>query len=256
MTKAVLTLSNLRYQWPGSVRPVLDIAQLDIGQGSRIFLHGPSGCGKSTLLGLMAGVLIPTTGEVCLLGQPWQSLKASQRDRFRADHVGYIFQQFNLVPYLSALQNVQAPCYFSAHRKKAASREGGSPQVSAQALLQAMGLTPSDTEKPAGTLSVGQQQRVAAARALIGHPELIIADEPTSALDDATTDTFMQHLLNAAALSHSAVVFVSHNQHLARYFDRHVFLPDINQASPPETAIRADLPGLAEPPSSLPGARP
>lgn len=241
---SVLTLDHLTYTWPGSKGPVLAIDHLQIPQGSRVFLHGPSGCGKSTLLGLMAGVLLPSSGSIELLGHRWQDLKAARRDRYRADHVGYIFQQFNLVPYISALENVLAPCYFSAQRRQAANADNGSPLASAHALLLAMGLTPDDIKRPAGQLSVGQQQRVAAARALIGRPALVIADEPTSALDDSTTQSFMQHLLDAVEQARSAIVFVSHNRHLQTYFNQHVFLPDINRARrPAQTAGNAASPG-------------
>lgn len=228
----VLSIDHLVYAWPGHADPVLKINDLRIPLHSRTFLYGPSGCGKSTLLSLMAGVLLPTSGSVELLGQRWQRLKAARRDRYRADHVGYIFQQFNLVPYISALENVLAPCYFSAQRRQAAMADHGSPAASAEALLLAMGLTPEDINRPAGNLSVGQQQRVAAARALIGRPALVIADEPTSALDDDTTHSFMQHLSSAVDKAQSSLVFVSHDRNLQTYFNQHVFLPEINLAGP------------------------
>lgn len=229
MTSTVLALEHLTYRWPHRAEQVLDIQGLDIAAGSRTFVHGPSGCGKSTLLGLMAGIMLPSSGHVRLLGQDWGDLKPAQRDRYRADHVGYIFQQFNLVPYISALQNVLAPCYFSNQRRQTAIAEAGSPLARAQQLLATMGLSSKDGQQPSGRLSVGQQQRVAAARALIGGPALIIADEPTSALDDENCEKFMHHLLEAATLANSAIVFVSHNQALGRYFDRQVDLPEINR---------------------------
>lgn len=229
MTAPILALEQLSYTWPQRTDPVLDIQRLELASGSRTFVHGPSGCGKSTLLGLMAGILLPSSGHVRLLGKDWSNLKPAHRDRYRADHVGYIFQQFNLVPYISALQNVLAPCYFSDQRRRAAMAEAGSPQARARQLLAIMGLSSKESQQPSGRLSVGQQQRVAAARALIGGPALIIADEPTSALDDGNCEKFMHHLLEAATLANSAVVFVSHNQALGRYFDQRVYLPEINR---------------------------
>ena len=230
MTDLVFSLRNIGKTRPGNEGFRLRIEQLDVARGSLLALVGPSGCGKSTLLGLMAGILLPTSGHVRLLEKSWRDLKPAQRDRYRADHVGYIFQQFNLVPYISALQNVLAPCHFSSRRQTAAIAAAGTVEACAQTLLATMGLSSTDIHQPASKLSVGQQQRVAAARALIGHPTLIIADEPTSALDDDNCHNFMDHLLSAAAQANSAVVFVSHNEALGQYFDRHIDLPDINTA--------------------------
>lgn len=236
MTSPVLALEQLTYRWPHRTEPVLDIQHLEVAAGSRTFVHGPSGCGKSTLLGLMAGIVLPSSGHVRLLGQNWGDLAPARRDRYRADHVGYIFQQFNLVPYLSALQNVLAPCYFSDHRRRAARAEATSPEARAQELLLNMGLSSKDIRQPSGRLSVGQQQRVAAARALIGRPALIIADEPTSALDEENCENFMQHLLEAATQANSAIVFVSHQNALGRYFDQRVYLPELNRV---QTGMKA-----------------
>jgi putative ABC transport system ATP-binding protein len=190
-----------------------------------VFLHGPSGCGKSTLLGLLAGVLLPQSGRVNLLGQDWAELPSSRRDAFRADHVGYIFQQFNLLAYLSVLDNVLLPCRFSAARAKRAL------PGAAQSLLERVELPQALWTKPAGELSVGQQQRVAAARALIGTPEIVIADEPTSALDAALRDNFMALLLGATRAAGSTLVFVSHDERLAAAFDRRLSLPELNRAA-------------------------
>lgn len=232
MSQAVLTLHDLVHHWPGRREPTLAIDRLEIAPGSKTFIEGPSGSGKSTLLSLLAGVLQPTEGRICLLGHCWSSLRAGQRDRHRADHVGYIFQQFNLISYLSAMQNVLAPCHFSEKRRTNAITTAGSLQGAARQLLAAMGLSHEDAEQPAGQLSVGQQQRVAAARALIGQPSLIIADEPTSALDDAHRDAFMTQLLGAADAAGSAVVFVSHDKRLGTHFNIRLQLSTLNQAAP------------------------
>lgn len=201
-----------------------------------MFLHGPSGGGKSTLLGLLSGVLLPRTGSVSLLGTRWSDLSGARRDAFRADHLGYIFQQFNLLPYLSVLDNVLLPCRFSALRRQRASQEGGSPGAAARDLLRRVCLAEGLWARPAAQLSVGQQQRVAAARALIGRPELVIADEPTSALDAALRDSFMDLLLDACLVSGSTLVFVSHDERLAALFDERLSLSAINRAASCETA--------------------
>ena len=224
----MLTIRDIRYAWPGSGRDVLAIERLDVAAGRKLFLHGPSGCGKSTLLGLMAGVLVARQGSTALLGQDWAALHGGARDARRADHVGVIFQQFNLLPYLTVLDNVLLPCRFSRLR---AVRCTGSPLLAAQSLLQRVALPQALWARRADALSVGQQQRVASARALIGAPELVIADEPTSALDGALRDDFMTMLLGACDAAGSSLVFVSHDERLAVRFDERLSLPDLNRAA-------------------------
>lgn len=232
MPPIVLEARNLRFAWPTGPT-VLDIAELEIRAGETVFLHGPSGCGKSTLLSLIAGVLLPRAGRVSVQGTDWSELRQSARDRYRVDHVGYIFQQFNLLPYLSALDNVLAPCRFSARRRSAAIARAGSPRAAAESWLEGMGLDRPLWLRPARELSVGQQQRVAAARAVIGSPALIIADEPTSALDEDRRNAFLDLLLSACADARSTLVFVSHDRRIAGRFAREVPLPSINRAGRP-----------------------
>jgi len=179
---------------------------------------------------------MPREGTVSLLGTPWASLSGARRDAFRADHVGYIFQQFNLLPYLSVLDNVLLPCRFSGLRRQRAMAAAGSPQAAAAALLQRVGLNQELWARAASQLSVGQQQRVAAARALIGQPELVIADEPTSALDSALRDSFMALLLQQCLDTGTTLVFVSHDERLAPLFDSSLALQQINHAAQTEAA--------------------
>ena len=227
----MLQIRNLRFAWPGAADCVA-IDALDLAAGRTLFLHGPSGCGKSTLLGLMAGVLRAQQGSVSLLGQSWAELPAGARDARRADHVGVIFQQFNLLPYLTVLDNVLLPCRFSKLRAaRCTGSPASTPTTTAQALLQRMGLQADLWQRRADALSVGQQQRVAAARALLGAPELVIADEPTSALDTALRDGFMDLLLGACAANRSTLVFVSHDERLAHRFDERLSLPTLNRAA-------------------------
>jgi len=224
----VIELRALRYRWPGAAQDCLAIDALQVAAGHTLFLHGPSGGGKSTLLGLLAGVLLPREGAVSLLGTPWASLSGARRDAFRADHVGYIFQQFNLLPYLSVLDNVLLPCRFSQARRQRAG--AASAQAAASTLLQRVGLGQALWHRPAAQLSVGQQQRVAAARALIGQPELVIADERSAALDSALRDDFMALLLQQCRDAGSTLIFVSHDERLAPLFDQSLSLPRINLA--------------------------
>ena len=224
----MLEIRDLQFSWPGASADSgrLAIGRLSLAAGRTAFLYGPSGCGKSTLLGLMAGVLVAQSGSVSLLGQDWAALRGGLRDARRADHVGVIFQQFNLLPYLSVLDNVLLPCRFSPAR---ALRCTGGPVAAAQGLLQQVGLPHTLWARPAAALSVGQQQRVAAARALIGAPELVIADEPTSALDNALRDEFMTLLLGQCRAAGSTLVFVSHDERLAVRFDERLSLPALNR---------------------------
>ena len=221
----MLELHHVRFAWPRAAADCLAIDELSVEAGRTVFLHGPSGCGKSTLLGLLAGVLLAREGQVRLLGQDWAQLSGARRDAFRADHVGYVFQQFNLLPYLSVLDNVRLPCRFSRRRAARA------PADAAEHLLARVGLAEALWRRPAAQLSVGQQQRVAAARALIGAPELVIADEPTSALDTDLREAFMDLLLEACAGAGSTLVFVSHDDRLAARFDRRLELPAINRVA-------------------------
>jgi len=226
MTAAV-QVRALRHTWPGASTPTLIIDALDVDAGQTLFLRGPSGSGKSTLLALLAGVLVADggDGQVRLLDASWRAMSAAQRDRHRADHLGYIFQQFNLLPYLSVIDNVRLPCRFSARRRQ---RAGSG---AAERLLERMGMDASLWHRAAGVLSVGQQQRVAAARALIGAPEVVLADEPTSALDEDLRDAFMTLLLERCAEAGSALVFVSHDARLAPRFSRRVDLTTLNAAA-------------------------
>jgi putative ABC transport system ATP-binding protein len=227
---ALIEVASLLFRWPGASSPCLDIESLSIDAGQRVFLFGPSGSGKSTLLALLAGVMTAERGSVRVLGTELSSLKA--RDRFRVEHVGFIFQQFNLVPYLSVVQNVLLPCRFSARRAQRATEAHGSPMDAATHLLDAMGLGAALRKRKATELSVGQQQRVAAARALIGAPELIIADEPTSSLDADARQAFLELLESQCDRFGSTLLFVSHDRQLAATFDRQVDLPAINRVVP------------------------
>lgn len=225
----VVKVSNLTFGWPRSTQDTLRIDDLVIGPGRRVFLHGPSGCGKSTLLSAIAGVVSVPTGTVFVMENDIGRLHGGARDRFRVDHIGLIFQVFNLVPWLSALDNVLLPCGFSARRR---ARSGQDPESTARRLMRELGLAdPALAEAPAATLSVGQQQRVAAARALIGTPDLVLADEPTSALDAEAKNSFVELLTRECAEAGAALLFVSHDRSLEGLFDTALDFRDLNKAT-------------------------
>jgi len=222
----LLQASDIEFSWPGQAQPVLKIAELSMRAGERLFLRGPSGSGKSSLLALIGGLVQPQRGVLSCLGEDLTAISGPKRDRFRADHLGVIFQQFNLLPWLDVRSNVVLPCQFSKRRAERA----GDVNAAAEDLLATMNLEPGLWTRRADQLSVGQQQRVAAARALIGQPELVLADEPTSALDSDHRDDFLDLLFAQCEQSGSALLFVSHDRELADRFQRQLDLSDINSA--------------------------
>ena len=227
-TDPVLQVQNLRFGYePGQT--LIDIGSFTIRKGESVFLRGPSGSGKSTLLGLIGGVLTPDAGSISISRQDITDITPGQRDQIRADYLGIIFQQFNLLPYLSVIQNCELPCRFSAIRKQRAIKMSGTVVAAARTLVTALGLSQEHLSRPVGELSVGQQQRVAVARALIGGPDLIIADEPTSALDHDNRDKFIELLNSQRDAFGSSLLFVSHDNTLAAHFDRSESLNDLNQ---------------------------
>lgn len=216
-------MQNVRFGWAAGQPPLINLDSFAVAAGERIFISGPSGCGKSTLLSLIAGVALPDHGRLEILGKDFTALTSAARDRFRADHLGIVFQQFNLIPYLSILENVLLPCQFSAKRRQRIANAGLTPRLEAERLLTHLELDFRVLGKQAAAdLSIGQQQRVAVARALIGAPEVIVADEPTSALDDESGGRFVELLLTHSESNATAVVFVSHDTRLASQFDRHI----------------------------------
>ena len=235
MTEPIIAVSDLEFGWtPG--RALLRIERLAIGAGERVFVHGPSGSGKSTLLGLLAGVLVPQRGSVQVLGADLPKLTPAARDAFRADHVGMIFQMFNLVPYLSLLDNVTLPCRFSGRRRAQVASRGG-PEQEGRRLLDHLDLAAeTGAARSVARLSVGEQQRVAAARALIGRPEIVLADEPTSALDADRREAFLRLLFRECESEGATLLFVSHDRSLEPLFARTVALGGIGPPRPGPTA--------------------
>jgi putative ABC transport system ATP-binding protein len=226
MTALAIELTDVHFAWPRG-EPVLAIPKFEVARGERVFLKGASGSGKSTLLGLVGGVLQQAHGSIQVLGTSIRDLRGSRKDAFRAAHIGYIFQMFNLLPFLSILDNVTLAARFSRAR---ATRAGGDLGGEARRLLAALGLSdPQLLMRPVAALSIGQQQRVAAARALLGRPDLLIADEPTSALDADTRLGFLELVMRECAGAGTTLLFVSHDTALASSFDRTVSMSEINR---------------------------
>ena len=225
----IINIKDLRFCWPGNDIDTLAIDSLTIDSGEKVFIRGASGSGKTTLLNLLSGVSESNEGCVEVLGQDIKALRPAERDRFRAQHIGYIFQAFNLVPYLSMHENVALACHFSKAREARALSQSNGLEVEVERLLEHLELGKDLIGKPVTNLSIGQQQRVAAARALIGRPEIIIADEPTSSLDKDLQQRFLELLFQEVEACGSTLVFVSHDASIESLFDRTIQLSAINR---------------------------
>ncbi|MGR3677330.1 MAG: ATP-binding cassette domain-containing protein [Paracoccaceae bacterium] len=226
---SAITLRSLKFNWPGNSKPTLDIEAFELRSQEKVMLRGPSGSGKSTLLSAIAGIIDVPKGSVHVAGADVGALSGKERDQLRVDHMGIVFQVFNLLPWLSAIENVLLPCRFSAQRRE---KLADDPKNSAIRLLGELGLTDYGLiSGPANALSIGQQQRVAAARALIGSPEIVLADEPTSALDEDAKGAFVELLLRECNASGASLLFVSHDRTLEKHFDRTIELDILNGGS-------------------------
>lgn len=227
MSRWVVEAEGLSFAYRKGSAPVLQIPELKIARGQKVFIHGPSGSGKTTLLSLLSGVLLPQAGQLKVLGQNWADLSTAARDRFRGEHLGYIFQIFNLIPYLNVQENVLLPCKLHPARR---ARIKGSLEDKARELMQHLGLEDFIQQKVT-ELSVGQQQRVAAARALLGAPQLLIADEPTSALDSDHREMFLKLLFKECEALGTTLLFVSHDHSLKTLFNVNISLRELNKVS-------------------------
>ncbi|MCP4915094.1 MAG: ABC transporter ATP-binding protein [Oligoflexia bacterium] len=217
-------LENIKFSYQNNV-DVLNIESLEIVKGERVFIHGPSGSGKSTLLNLLAGVLTPSSGSLKVLDKKLNDLSVSERDKFRGDHIGFVFQSFNLIPYLTIKENISLPYRVSKiKRNKISDIEEETLKIAKHLKIDNF------LDQKVSRLSIGQQQRVGVARALIGNPDIVIADEPTSSLDDEVTDSFMNLLLEKQKESGFTLIFVSHDKRLEKHFSKVISLSEINKA--------------------------
>lgn len=219
----IIELTEVRFHWPGRASFAMDVPEFSVAQGESVLLLGESGSGKSTLLSLICGTVLANSGSVRVNGTDLATLSSGARDRFRGEQIGVIFQQFNLLPFGSVMDNVLLPLRFAPERRKRSTDE----RAEVLRLCNALGLPEGIETSKASSLSVGQQQRVAVARALIGAPPLLIADEPTSSLDETTRDQFLDLLFDQTRAQKASLLMVSHDPRLADRFDRVVFLPDI-----------------------------
>jgi putative ABC transport system ATP-binding protein len=208
--------------------PVLQVADLEVEAGQRIFLYGPSGSGKTTLLGLITGILQPQQGSCMVLGKELTKMSMPARDQHRGSEMGYIFQSFNLIPYLTVRQNVALPC--QAHGRRRRNIVAATVDQEVERLVRRLGLEPY-VDRNVKKLSTGQQQRVAIARAVIGRPSLVIADEPTSSLDIDRQKAFLELLFEVCDEAQATLVFVSHDRSLMERFDESISLNEVNQVS-------------------------
>jgi putative ABC transport system ATP-binding protein len=218
----LINIKNLKFSYPQQNFLTLDIEALEIKKNESIFIYGESGSGKSTFLEILAGVLTPQSGQLQIINQDLTKMTPTERDHFRAANIGYIFQSFNLLPYLNVEENIKLPLYLSSEKK--------SHENDFQELIQQLGLE-KFIQRRVTDLSVGQQQRVAAARALLGRPQLILADEPTSALDYDHREKFLQALFDVCQKQQSTLLFVSHDRTLEKLFNRSLSFKSLNRVS-------------------------
>ncbi len=221
----VIAIENLQmtYHLGAETVRVLDLPDWKVGPREQVVLWGPSGTGKSTLLNVLAGLLRPTDGHVRVCGQELTTLSEAQLDRFRAKHISYIFQTFNLLEGYTALENVLMGAAFSPNRLD---------RPRAGKLLEQVGLGRRTHHRPSA-LSIGEQQRVAIARALAKSPELILADEPTGSLDPHHAEGVVRLLCDACREHQCALVVVSHETTVAEAFDRRVDFVELNRTLAP-----------------------
>jgi putative ABC transport system ATP-binding protein len=220
----MLALENVRksYVEPGGEPlPILDVPRLAIARGEQVVLRGRSGCGKTTLLNCIAGLTTVDSGKIEVNGRDVTALPESVRDRFRAGHIGFVFQTFNLLPAFTALENVMLGMAFTGGRPDAAR---------ARQLLADVGLSHRLTHKPRA-LSVGEQQRVAVARALANRPVLLLADEPTANVDAAHQQQVIDLLRDSCRREQIAMLLVTHSSEVSQQFDRVEQLEQVNQAA-------------------------
>jgi putative ABC transport system ATP-binding protein len=218
----MLSVENVKksYREPdGEWLPILDVPRLGVGAGEQVVIRGRSGGGKTTLLNVIAGLATPDSGRIVIDETDVTRLPEAARDRFRARHIGFVFQTFNLLPGFTALENVLLGMTFTGQRNDPGR---------ARELLAKVGLGQRLTHKPAA-LSVGEQQRVAVARALVNRPVLLLADEPTANIDPAHQQAVVDLLRDVCRTENVAMLLVTHSDEVAGQFERVEHLEKLNR---------------------------
>tara|TARA_B100000242_G_scaffold292017_1_gene266508 strand:- start:1489 stop:2175 length:687 start_codon:yes stop_codon:yes gene_type:complete len=219
---SIVKIESLRFQWSKNNNFKIFVPKLEVGRGKKVLFLGESGSGKTTLLSLICGFLEPLSGSISINDKIISNLTSTNKDAYRSDNIGIIFQQFNLLPYANVIDNIVLPLYFSKQRSKKVENKTNA----AMTLCDQLRLPESILNQKASNLSVGQQQRVAVARALIGSPSIIVADEPTSSLDTEAQELFLDLMFDQISKNSSTLLMVSHDKSLTNYFDQVI---DINE---------------------------
>ena len=222
MNDSIVKIESLRFQWSKNNNFKIFVPKLEVGRGKKVLFLGESGSGKTTLLSLICGFLEPLSGSISINDKIISDLTSTNKDAYRSDNIGIIFQQFNLLPYANVIDNIILPLYFSKQRSKKVENKINA----AMNLCDQLRLPESILNQKASNLSVGQQQRVAVARALIGSPSIIVADEPTSSLDTEAQELFLDLMFDQISKNSSTLLMVSHDKSLTNYFDQVI---DINE---------------------------
>ena len=222
MDDSIVKIESLRFQWSKNNNFKIFVPKLEVGRGKKVIFLGESGSGKTTLLSLICGFLEPLSGSISINDKIISDLTSTNKDAYRSDNIGIIFQQFNLLPYANVIDNIILPLYFSKQRSKKVENKINA----AMNLCDQLRLPESILNQKASNLSVGQQQRVAVARALIGSPSIIVADEPTSSLDTEAQELFLDLMFDQISKNSSTLLMVSHDKSLTNYFDQVI---DINE---------------------------
>ena len=222
MDDSIVKIESLRFQWSKNNNFKIFVPKLEVGRGKKVLFLGESGSGKTTLLSLICGFLEPLSGSITINDKIISDLTSTNKDAYRSDNIGIIFQQFNLLPYANVIDNIILPLYFSKQRSKKVENKINA----AMNLCDQLRLPESILNQKASNLSVGQQQRVAVARALIGSPSIIVADEPTSSLDTEAQELFLDLMFDQISKNSSTLLMVSHDKSLTNYFDQVI---DINE---------------------------
>ena len=222
MGDSIVKIESLRFQWSKNNNFKIFVPKLEVGRGKKVLFLGESGSGKTTLLSLICGFLEPLSGSISINDKIISNLTSTNKDAYRSDNIGIIFQQFNLLPYANVIDNIVLPLYFSKQRSKKVENKTNA----AMTLCDQLRLPESILNQKASNLSVGQQQRVAVARALIGSPSIIVADEPTSSLDTEAQELFLDLMFDQISKNSSTLLMVSHDKSLTNYFDQVI---DINE---------------------------